>query len=470
MLSSDTPPAATVLTLAVATTPYFQFKVIFSKKDSLPLGPKRLPFIGSALLVPRTSPWLTFAQCAKTYGDIVYTDVLGQPLVRSAIYSDCPNLLRFYCLAFTSFRSGYGNTFVLLPYGENWRQQRKIVAQDFSQTGVARYHSLQDTEARNLVCSLLKDSSDLLGQIKRLGTIIIRVTFGHYITGEEDPFLTSPVIAMENFSKATLPGACVVDFLPIPQESGTVLLPNMCSTVLEVNRAPSQEEEDHLVWAASAVMGARLDTNTSTVLIFFLAMMLNPDIQAKAREELDNIVGQDRLPTVQDKASLPYIRSVMTEVLRWHPPGPLGIPHALSKDDIYEGMHVPKGSLMIPNIWYMFHDPEYLPNPNKFDPDRYNNLDSEMDKFAHLVFGFGRRVCPGKLFAEDSLFAIIATVLSTCEILPVFDALGNKTTPDITFSSGTIIFPSEFAVNVKCRSTKALELLSQSISDAEKRV
>ncbi|KAJ7816430.1 hypothetical protein B0H14DRAFT_2166199, partial [Mycena olivaceomarginata] len=68
--------------------------------------------------------------------------------------------------------------------------------------------------------------------------------------------------------------------------------------------------------------------------------------------------------------------------------------------------------------------------PRKFDPDRYNNLDSEMDKVADLVFGFGRRVCPGKLFAEGSFFAIVTTVLSTCEIWPIVDAKGNEITPD----------------------------------------
>jgi cytochrome P450 len=54
-------------------------------------------------------------------------------------------------------------------------------------------------------------------------------------------------------------------------------------------------------------------------------MMLNPDVQAKARKEIDDVIGQDRLPTIKDKASLPYIRSIMTEVLRWNPAVPMGI-------------------------------------------------------------------------------------------------------------------------------------------------
>ncbi|KAJ7499641.1 putative monooxygenase [Mycena latifolia] len=512
-ISSTTPQAtAALLTCAAATTVYLLSKVLLSRKDCLPPGPRRLPLIGSALHVPRAYPWLTFTEWAKTYGNIVYADVVGQPLIivnsakiakdlldqRSAIYSDRPSMPM-------ANLSGYGQPFILQPYGENWRQQRKIVAQDFSQTGVIRYHPLQEIEARKLVLGIIDDPTTFIRQIKlRMGTIIIRVTYGHYLKDEEDPFLTSPLTAMHNFSKATAPGAWMVDFLPFLQympkwmpgasflttaakwrqivwdttrepyvwskknlESGTVLLPNMCSTVLdEADRNPTSEHEDRLLWAASTLMGAGMDTNMSTVSIFFLAMMLNPSVQSKAKKELDDVIGQDRLPTIQDKADLPYIRSIMTEVLRWRPAVPLGMPHSLSQDDVYDGMHLPKGSLMIPNVWCMLHDPENFPNPDVFDPDRYRNLDSEMEKVAELAFGFGRRVCPGRLFAEGTFFAIVATVIATCKILPPIDANGNEVIPNITFSSGTIIFPSKFDVDIKCHSEKARELLLSTLKDS----
>ncbi|KAJ6479921.1 cytochrome P450, partial [Mycena vitilis] len=219
--------------------------------------------------------------------------------------------------------------------------------------------------------------------------------------------------------------------------AGTINLPNMCSTVLEQNPFTERPEEP-LVWAASSVMGGGLDTNTSTVLVFFHAMMGHPTIQARARQEIYDVIGRDRLPTIKDKASLPYVRSLMAEVLRLHPAIPAGIPHALRKDDTYEGMHLPKGSLMIPNVWYMLHDPEVYPDPDTFNPDRYNDLDSEMKKVWDVAFGFGRRVCPGMLFAEGTFFAIAATVLATCEIIPTVDSKGNNIVPDLTPTSGAI--------------------------------
>jgi cytochrome P450 len=57
---------------------------------------------------------------------------------------------------------------------------------------------------------------------------------------------------------------------------------------------------------------------------FALAMVLYPDVQRRAQAEIDSVVGGDRLPTFEDRASLPYVESVLRETLRWHPVGPLG--------------------------------------------------------------------------------------------------------------------------------------------------
>ncbi|KAJ6477611.1 cytochrome P450 [Mycena sanguinolenta] len=151
----------------------------------------------------------------------------------------------------------------------------------------------------------------------------------------------------------------------------------------------------------------------------------------------------------------------------------LGFPHKLSQDDIYNGMHLPKGSVIIPNAWqycrHMFHDPEIYPNPMDFDPDRYQGLDSEMDKVTDINFGFGRRACPGRYLAEGTLFAVAVTALATCEILPIRDNEGNPVLPEISYTSesGVIAFPSPFNCDIKCRSKKALDLLVESCIDDE---
>jgi cytochrome P450 len=80
-------------------------------------------------------------------------------------------------------------------------------------------------------------------------------------------------------------------------------------------------------------------------------MLLFPEAQQKAQEELDRVVGLDRLPEYEDRENLPYINALCKEVLRWHPAIPLGIPHCVTQDDVYGNYFIPAGSIVIGNTW-----------------------------------------------------------------------------------------------------------------------
>lgn len=80
-------------------------------------------------------------------------------------------------------------------------------------------------------------------------------------------------------------------------------------------------------------------------------MTLYPEVQRKAQEEIDQVVGQDRLPNLSDRDNLPYVDALVKEALRWHPVAPMGLPHASSRDDMIEGYAIPKGAMLLPNIW-----------------------------------------------------------------------------------------------------------------------
>lgn len=79
-------------------------------------------------------------------------------------------------------------------------------------------------------------------------------------------------------------------------------------------------------------------------------MALNPDIQEKAQEELDRVVGA-RFPTLEDRDQLPYLDAIVQEVLRWHQVAPLALPREAAEEDVYGGYRIPRGAFLIPNIW-----------------------------------------------------------------------------------------------------------------------
>ena len=84
---------------------------------------------------------------------------------------------------------------------------------------------------------------------------------------------------------------------------------------------------------------------------FFLAMASYPDVQLRAQAELDAVVGTGRLPEYDDQEALPYVNALVKELLRWRSVVPLAVPHRVLEEDEYRGWRIPKGAIVIPNIW-----------------------------------------------------------------------------------------------------------------------
>jgi len=96
---------------------------------------------------------------------------------------------------------------------------------------------------------------------------------------------------------------------------------------------------------------AGADTTVAALMTFFLAMMLNPDIQKRAQAELDALTSRTRLPTSSDKDSLPYTTAILKETHRWHPVAPMSLPHATTQEDVVNGYRIPKGAVVMANTW-----------------------------------------------------------------------------------------------------------------------
>ena len=146
-------------------------------------------------------------------------------------------------------------------------------------------------------------------------------------------------------------------------------------------------------------------------------MIAYPQVQSQAHEELNEVVGSARPPTFADLPSLPYVRAMVKETLRWSLTVPFGVSHALTADDWYEGMFIPKGTVCLQNMRLINSEPDVFgSDAADFNPARYLTecrkvrvLDGRED--GHMAFGFGRRKCPGRYVAEATLAIDTATLL-----------------------------------------------------------
>lgn len=256
-------------------------------------------------------------------------------------------------------------------------------------------------------------------------------------------------------------------YLSLWLEAKKSIKSNTAKDCLCVDMARQQEAEkftdEQAAYIAGSFLEAGSDTTTSTLYGFVQAMILFPEVQRKARKELDSVIGSSRLPTMEDEANLPYIRACVKESLRWLPTAVLaGVPHATTRDDVYNGFHIPAGAGVVNNVYAIHMDPSRYPEPRRFNPDRFYGdtrnaaeaaADPDPSSRDHFVFGAGRRICLGIHIAERSLFIAISRLLWAFEFLPELDDQKNEILPDPEkLTEGLAVMPLPFGVRIIPRS------------------
>ncbi|KAF7371338.1 Cytochrome P450 [Mycena sanguinolenta] len=477
----------------------------------LPPGPRGLPIVGNILDVPASNPWLNFAKLGEVWGEISSLTVFGQTMIivnslqiaedlletRGVNFSDRP------VMPMAGDLMGFNNILTLVQYGDRVKRERKLFHQLFgnSTSITSQFGPLLTSEVHKFLQNLLGKSEDRFGQIERMtGGITLRIAYGYNIDpdSQEDIFLEMFNTAATNFSVATTPGAFLVDIIPalrywpewlpgggfhtLAKEWSSQLhrtANTSCEYVKEQMAAGNIEtsftanlleegsHEEYLIkWAAVAIQGGGADTTAAQIKAFFQAMSLYPEVQAAAQKEIDTVVGNDRLPVMSDRERLPYVNALCKEILRYHVAVPTGVPHRARADFIYEPgegaapMLIPKDSLVITNIWKMTHDPARYANPMVFDPTRFletNGKVAELDP-TRISFGFGRRICPGKLLADKILFLTCSAILSVFNISKAREN-GIVIEPPLGQTTGTMSHPFPFKCSVEPRNDRAAALI-----------
>ncbi|KAF9552412.1 cytochrome P450 [Agrocybe pediades] len=436
---------------------------------SYPPGPKGLPLLGNLLDIPVGSECAAYDRWCKEFGsDIIYLRVGGNGMVvlnsleaigdllekRSSTFSSRPRM------PMTIEMMGCDWIFAILPYGRAWKERRRLFTQYFHPSRVVDYHGSQTKFVQSMLPRLLDHPEDFLSILQyAISGLGLSLAYGIPIQRENDPYIALAEETIRNIGDAALP----TNFLNSGEAQPSFVSETMGDTVLKFNseEAPTPEQKAIMDAAATALAGAS-DTTLASIKSFFAAMLCFPDAQRKGQEELDRVL-QGRLPTFEDEASLPYINAIVKEVIRWATVTPVAVPHTSDEDDIYKGYFIPKGSIILPNIWALLRDENrYGPDTSAFIPERFlkdGELNPEIVDPATIAFGYGRRECPGKHIALSYLFMSVATVLATFKISEELEENGVPIPPKIEWHSGVISEPAPFKCTITPRSKEAVKLI-----------
>ncbi|KAI3396191.1 hypothetical protein diail_394 [Diaporthe ilicicola] len=433
--------------------------------NRIPDGPRPLPILGSFPFLTQY-PELTLDKWATKFGSLYSVWLGNQLFVIISSPQVAKDLMVTHGAVFSSRKEMFiksqtvfaGRGITATPYNDRWRKHRRIASGWLSQKAVDHYTPVLDYEATDMMVALFEASDggkNLVNPQPYAGRCslnnMLTIVFGMRTDSVNDPMVSTALRLSREFMNCTGPMSNLVDFVPLLQylpsqmrtrgrnlhqslvdiygglidhidgriQSGEEVPESLAKTMLQIR---DMEQLDHLDMAitASAFMIGGVETTASIMQWFSALIPAYPEIQRRAQEELDRVVGRDRLPTVADEIHLPYIHAIVKEVERCHNPFWLGTPHVASEDFTYNGKFIPKDTVVVLNTWTMHHDEGRYHNPMEFNPDRYINdsltaaqSSNLMDPYErdHWMFGAGRRICPGMIVAEREIWLTISRLI-----------------------------------------------------------
>jgi len=139
----------------------------------------------------------------------------------------------------------------------------------------------------------------------------------------------------------------------------------------------------------------------------------DPRVMKKVQAEVREVFGKEGDPNESEMENLKYLKCVVKETLRLHPPGPLLLPRECGEACEIKGYHIPMKSKMIINAWAIGRDPNHWTDAERFYPERFigSDVDYKGNNFEYIPFGAGRRMCPGLTFGLTSVEFPLALLL-----------------------------------------------------------
>ncbi|XVE54583.1 hypothetical protein DITRI_Ditri03aG0093300 [Diplodiscus trichospermus] len=434
------------------------------RKHNLPPSPPKLPIIGN-LHQLGSMPHLSLRRLAVKFGPIIYLQLGQVPTVVVSSARMAKEVMKTHDLAlssrpqiFSAKHLFYNCTDVVFsPYGSYWRHIRKIcVVELLSATRVQSFSFVREEVVARLIHRIAEcyprttDLSKMLGLYAN--DVLCRVAFGRDFSqgGEYDRYGFQKML--EDYQEL-LGGFSTGDFFPSMefihnltgmksrlqhtfrrfdkyfdevinehlnperQKKEHSISKDLVDVLLEIQKNRSDEEiplaMDNVKAIILDMFAAGTDTTFITLDWGMTELIMNPKVLERAQAEVRKVVGDRRMVLESDLPQLYYMKAVIKEIFRLHPPAPVLVPRESMEDVTINGFDIPAKTRIFVNAWAIGRDPESWENPESFEPERFLNssIDFRGQDFELIPFGAGRRSCPAITFGIASIELALAQLL-----------------------------------------------------------
>ncbi|KAK6160646.1 hypothetical protein DH2020_004027 [Rehmannia glutinosa] len=419
------------------------------KPNNKPPSPPSLPLIGHLHLV-KEPLHRNLQALSEKYGNILQLQ-LG---FRKVLLVDSPSAVeecftrndivfatRPFTLATKHFSYDF-TTISVAPYGDHWRNLRRLAALEiFSTARISMFEKVRTKELMILLSELFRNSKldggstkvDLNSKFTEIVFNVLSMTIagkryygenvvdarkvrfimremveysGNRNLGDLFPFLqwvdfqglekrfASLMAKIDKFIQDLINERREIVFKDKVSGGRSELSEKtMIDQLLVLQENEPEYYTDKLIKGITLVLLVAGADTMSVTMEWAMSLLLNhPDKIKKIKAEIDAHVPEDRLINEQDLPKLNYLQNAITETLRLYPPLPFLIPHEASDDCRVGGYDVSKGTMLLVNLWSIHRNPRLWEDPDKFMPERH---EFKEDGLFMMPFGAGRRKCPG---------------------------------------------------------------------------
>ncbi|XP_077227062.1 cytochrome P450 71A9-like [Tasmannia lanceolata] len=434
-----------------------------NEASNLPPGPRKLPIIGNLHQLGEL-PHHSLEQLSNEHGPLMFLQLGSIPTLVISSADVAREIFKSHDIAFSgrpvlyaTKKISYGCLdMAFSPLGEYWRQVRKFsLSELLSAKRVQSYRTVREEEVALLIASVRHSSTSLVPinlselMFSLVNNIVCRTGFGKKYGDNSGGFGKSRFHDILKETQALLGGFCISDFFPglewlhtftgmkarleknfrelddfyeevikehLNSESPEIENEDFVHFLLRVQKDPSLAtllSRDHIKAILMDMLIAGTDTSSSSLVWTMSELIRNPRVMKRAQNEVRQIIGKKERVQESDLHLLNYLKLVVKESLRLHPPSPSLLPRETTKKCTVRGYEIPKRTRVLINARAIFMDRKCWENPEEFWPERFidNSIDFKGQDFELIPFGVGRRVCPGIQFAVSVIELALANLL-----------------------------------------------------------